>query len=77
MTGHGAIPKYHVIINPSPEGGFSGQCLELAGAISEGDPGGLVYNENRSARGIAKTLYDCMTGLVRCAGKCIAFYSSQ
>jgi len=37
VTGHGAIPKYHVIINPSPEGGFSGQCLELAGAISEGD----------------------------------------
>ena len=37
MTGHGTIPKYHVIINPSPEGGFSGQCLELAGAISEGD----------------------------------------
>jgi predicted RNase H-like HicB family nuclease len=37
VTGQGAIPKYHVIINPSPEGGFSGQCLELAGAISEGD----------------------------------------
>ena len=27
--------KYHIIVNKSPEGGYSGQCLELAGAISE------------------------------------------
>ena len=29
--------KYHIIVNKSPEGGYSGQCLELAGAISEGE----------------------------------------
>jgi len=31
------IPKYHIIVNESPEGGYSGQCLEIAGAISEGE----------------------------------------
>lgn len=29
--------KYHIIVNKSPEGGYSGQCLEIAGAISEGE----------------------------------------
>jgi predicted RNase H-like HicB family nuclease len=29
--------KYHIIVQRSPEGGYSGQCLELAGAISEGE----------------------------------------
>jgi predicted RNase H-like HicB family nuclease len=29
--------KYTVIVKKEPEGGFSGQCLELPGAISEGE----------------------------------------
>jgi predicted RNase H-like HicB family nuclease len=31
------IRNFHIIVNKSPEGGLSGQCLELAGAISEGE----------------------------------------
>jgi predicted RNase H-like HicB family nuclease len=31
------IPKYHIIVNESPEGWYSGQCVEVAGAISEGE----------------------------------------
>lgn len=29
--------KFTVILKEEPEGGFSAQCLELPGAISEGD----------------------------------------
>jgi predicted RNase H-like HicB family nuclease len=29
--------QYHILTNPSPEGGFTGQCMELPGAISEGE----------------------------------------
>jgi predicted RNase H-like HicB family nuclease len=32
-----ANPIYHYIVSESPEGGYTGQCLEIAGAISEGD----------------------------------------
>jgi predicted RNase H-like HicB family nuclease len=28
---------YHILVKTSPEGGFTGQCLELPGAITEGD----------------------------------------
>ncbi|PWU79484.1 MAG: type II toxin-antitoxin system HicB family antitoxin [Candidatus Nitrosopolaris wilkensis] len=31
------IPKYHIIVNESHDGGYSGQCLEVAGAISDGE----------------------------------------
>jgi predicted RNase H-like HicB family nuclease len=29
--------KFTVILREEPEGGYSAQCLELSGAISEGD----------------------------------------
>jgi len=29
--------KFTVILREEPDGGYSAQCLELAGAISEGD----------------------------------------
>ncbi|MGI0073028.1 MAG: type II toxin-antitoxin system HicB family antitoxin [Nitrosotalea sp.] len=29
--------RYTVIVHKEPEGGYSGQCLELPGAISEGE----------------------------------------
>jgi predicted RNase H-like HicB family nuclease len=29
--------QYHILIKTSPEGGYTGQCLELPGAISEGE----------------------------------------
>jgi len=29
--------KFTVIVNKEKEGGYSGQCLELSGAISEGE----------------------------------------
>ena len=31
--------KYTVILKPQVEGGFTVRCLELPGAISQGDPG--------------------------------------
>ena len=30
------ISNFHMIINEASEGGLSGQCLELPGAVSEG-----------------------------------------
>ena len=32
-----ANPIYHYIVKESPEGGYTGQCLEINGAISEGE----------------------------------------
>jgi predicted RNase H-like HicB family nuclease len=29
--------SFHIIVNKASEGGYSGQCLELPGAISEGE----------------------------------------
>jgi predicted RNase H-like HicB family nuclease len=29
--------QYHILTNGSPEGGFTGQSMELPGAISEGE----------------------------------------
>ena len=29
--------KFHVVLEPQPEGGFTATCVEIPGAISEGD----------------------------------------
>ena len=29
--------QYHILTSRSPEGGFTGQCMEISGAISEGE----------------------------------------
>lgn len=29
--------KFHVVIEPQPEGGFTATCVEIPGAISEGE----------------------------------------
>jgi predicted RNase H-like HicB family nuclease len=29
--------KFHVMLEPQPEGGFTATCVEIPGAISEGD----------------------------------------
>jgi len=31
------LNTYTIIVTPDEEGGFTGQCLEMSGAISEGD----------------------------------------
>jgi predicted RNase H-like HicB family nuclease len=29
--------KFHVVLEPQPEGGFTAACVEIPGAISEGE----------------------------------------
>jgi predicted RNase H-like HicB family nuclease len=50
--------KFHVMLEPQPEGGFTATCIEIPGAISEGD------DEAEALDNVASAIRELMQAMV-------------